>query len=525
MKDMTKRTISLISAMLLCAGSTVTAFAGGEPELYLRGDIDRDGVISVEDAQLALRAYTNKVAYNPTGLHPIQLEAANVLHDSEFDVTDAQCILKYYVENSVSGKTATWDQVTGRDKLTVPDTGKELVIRAACKDPTLDVMIRQFLERHPEYKGKIRTEYLVSEDSGSYTDEELIEYIANADDTDLFYIDTHDMFPCLNNDDLSIPVSALGFKESDFAEMYSYTLEAGSDINGDRKALSATACPGGFFYRTDLAEKYLGVKTPDEMQKLIGNWEDFEKAAKTVHDQSEGKTAFCDGGDEGMAYAVICNLTEPWFNEKLESVVPDQLKQAAARYTSFYKNGYLSDDLIFSENWFNTVQSDSLFGFFSPGWSLIDEPEIEEYFFAGKDTPIYGKYSMVQGPAPYHGYDDYYMFVSPHCDNKTLAYAFLHECMTDKEAMTALSRETNRFMNNSSVMKELAASAKGAAGLSRQSMLNQYDQIAAASHSPKAYTPACNNKRQLFMDEVITSVRSGIPVEEIYWKYLDYYVL
>ena len=37
MKDMTKRTISLISAMLLCAGSTVTAFAGGEPELYLRG--------------------------------------------------------------------------------------------------------------------------------------------------------------------------------------------------------------------------------------------------------------------------------------------------------------------------------------------------------------------------------------------------------------------------------------------------------------------------------------------------------
>lgn len=524
MKNITRRTVSLISAILLCAGSTVSAFAEAGQNPYLRGDINRDGAVTVEDVQIALVAYTNTVAEKLTGFkHPVQMEAANVLCDSEFDIVDVQCILKYYVENTVSKRNVTWDQVTGRDKLTVPDTGEELVIRAETNYYNLEVMIRQFTERHPEYKGKVRAEYLSSPDENggaSWTPEEWEKYIEKADDTDIFYMD-YSMFNFLNNDELSIPVSALGFTDSDFANMYPYTIEAGTSLNGDLKALTATASPSGFVYRTDLAEKYLGVKTPVEMQKLIGSWEDFEKTAKTVHDKSEGKTAFTEG--TGMDNAVFCNLTEPWFNEKLKEEVPEQLRQAASRYESFSKNGYLCDDYMFSESWFDTVQSDALFGYFVPSWLLTYDSFIEDGFSDGKDSPFYGKFNLVQGPAAYHWFDQY-LFVSPHCDNKTLAYEFLREFTVNEETMTEFSNETGNFLNNSAAMKKLAASDKGFASLGGQKVIGLLDEIAAASHSLKAYTPACENLSITFMDEVREAVENGTPIEDLYNREVVYFL-
>lgn len=522
MKNMTRKAIGLISAILLCTGSTVSAFAEAGQDLYLRGDINRDGAVTVEDAQLALVAYTNTVAEKPTGFkHPVQMEAANVLCDNEFDVADVQCILKYYVENTVSKRTVTWDQVTGRDKLTVPDTGEELVIRAATNYYDLEVMIRQFTERHPEYKGKVRAEYLAPANengAASWKPEEWEEYIEKAEDTDIFYMDKWFMFNCVNNDTLSFPVSALGFTDSDFANMYPYTLEIGTSLNGDLKALTATATPSGFIYRTDLAEKYLGVKTPAEMQKLIGSWEDFEQTAKTVHDKSEGKTAFTEG--TGMDNAMFCNLTEPWFNEELKEEVPEQLREAASRYESFSKNGYLCDDFMFSASWIDTVQSDELFGFFAPNWSLPDG-SLMESFSGGTESSVYGKFNMVQGPAAYHWFDRY-LFVSPHCDNKTLAYEFLREFTVNEETMTEFSNETGNFLNNSAAMKKLAASDEGFASLGGQKVIGLLDEIASASHSLKEYTPACENLSRSFMDEVREAVKAGTPIEDLYHREVEY---
>lgn len=523
MKNITKRTVSLISAILLCAGSTVSAFAEAGQNPYLRGDINRDGAVTVEDAQLALIAYTNTVADKPTGFkHPVQMEAANVLRDSAFDIVDVQCILKYYVENNVSKRNVTWDQVTGRDKLTVPDSGEELVIRAATNFKDLEVMIRQFTERHPEYKGKVRAEYLVTcneEDIVSFwTDEDFEEYIAKAEDTDIFYTD-FSMFNFLNNDELSIPVSALGFTGSDFANMYPYTIETGTSLNGDLKALTATASPSGFIYRSDLAEKYLGVKTPAEMQKLIGSWEGFEKTAKTVHDKSEGKTAFTEGGNE-MENAVFCNLTEPWFNDKLEYAIPEHLKQAASRYESFSKNGYLCDDYMFSESWEDTLQSDALLGYFIPNWLLKDDSFIPG-FGDVEDRPFYGKYNLVQGPAAYHGFDQY-LFVSPHCDNKTLAYEFLREFTVNEETMTAFANETGNFLNNSSAMKKFAASDEGVASLGGQKIIGLLDEIAAASHSLKEYAAGTDYDCVEFMEKVREAVENGTPIEDLYNREVVY---
>ena len=79
-----------------------------------RGDINADGAVSVEDAQLALIAYVNRMAGSDTGLTTEQTQAADVNEDKEISVDDAQNILIYYVNNTLSNTPTTWDELLGK---------------------------------------------------------------------------------------------------------------------------------------------------------------------------------------------------------------------------------------------------------------------------------------------------------------------------------------------------------------------------------------------------------------------------
>ena len=80
--------------------------------VYLRGDMNMNGEVSIDDAQLTLKAYTAQVAGNPTDLTPAQIKASDVNEDGEVSVDDAQSILKYYTGKYVAGKDDfTWDDV------------------------------------------------------------------------------------------------------------------------------------------------------------------------------------------------------------------------------------------------------------------------------------------------------------------------------------------------------------------------------------------------------------------------------
>ena len=76
-----------------------------------QGDADGDYTVSITDAQLVLREYTNSVAGNPGTFTDAQKQAADVNHDGDVSVDDAQLILKYYVNNSVAGNVITWQEM------------------------------------------------------------------------------------------------------------------------------------------------------------------------------------------------------------------------------------------------------------------------------------------------------------------------------------------------------------------------------------------------------------------------------
>ena len=106
--DMKKRIFAAIAAsVLLCGVLSAPASASG----YKKGDVNMDGEITVEDAQLALIEYTEYlVAGKKHTLTDAQLELANVdeksfttsekigSRTSPVDVIDAWAILFYYTE-------------------------------------------------------------------------------------------------------------------------------------------------------------------------------------------------------------------------------------------------------------------------------------------------------------------------------------------------------------------------------------------------------------------------------------------
>lgn len=82
------------------------------PEL-LRGDVDGSNSVSAKDAQLALIAYTKLFSQQGSGLSDLQFSAADANRNGTLDARDPQLILMYYVSNSVSGKSRTWEQLIG----------------------------------------------------------------------------------------------------------------------------------------------------------------------------------------------------------------------------------------------------------------------------------------------------------------------------------------------------------------------------------------------------------------------------
>ena len=74
-----------------------------------------DGEVSVDDAQLTLKAYTERIAGNDMKLTAEQIKASDVNGDGEISVDDAQNILIYYVNNTVAGKVLTWDELLGKN--------------------------------------------------------------------------------------------------------------------------------------------------------------------------------------------------------------------------------------------------------------------------------------------------------------------------------------------------------------------------------------------------------------------------
>ena len=82
----------------------------------LLGDIDKNGQVSSNDAQLVLWHYVDTFAGKQGRFGEDVYPIADVDANGRVDVSDAQYILKYYVNNTVSKKNVPWEEILAPTK-------------------------------------------------------------------------------------------------------------------------------------------------------------------------------------------------------------------------------------------------------------------------------------------------------------------------------------------------------------------------------------------------------------------------
>ena len=105
---------------------TTTETQPAQPE-FLLGDVNDDGEVSVDDAQLTLLEYVEVMSGLEGSFTEKQKLAGDINGDRDVSVDDAQNILIYYVSNTLSGESVTWDDLTG--KKTAPPRPVQQLLR------------------------------------------------------------------------------------------------------------------------------------------------------------------------------------------------------------------------------------------------------------------------------------------------------------------------------------------------------------------------------------------------------------
>ena len=453
MKQVHKRIAAAASALLLCTGMTA---AGTPVEAALRGDALMDGVVSVEDAQFALNAYAELVAGKYNAIFPDDAERADVNGDGALTAEDAQLILLYYTANTVAQQPTSWhDLMPNAPKAGITDDGDTLTIAFWTNDE-VNVMIDQFMTLHPEYQGKVKTVLI---DTVSYNmSQQLAAKIDSGTDIDL-YIAADDWIRQYKDDPIySAPLSELGFTEKDFENCYPYTLTVGKDRSGVQKGVAWQVSPGGYVYRSDLAEKYLGVKTPAEMQNLVCNWDTFTETAEKLKTVTAGGTA------------MVATYADLWQALQFSSVtltrsadnhvkILDDFKPTANLIKMYHDNGYITDADQWSDQWYKVGQDNSALGYFFSSWCLGNRAMLYNAE-GGEEGETYGKYNITEGPCSWYWGGNWIM-LSPYCNNKTMAHDFIYDFVVNPETMKAFSENYAKaygspaFVNNQKVMSSM----------------------------------------------------------------------
>ena len=336
-------------------------------------------------------------------------------------------------------------------------------------------------------------------DNGEGARDQYAQYLLGDGDADLMCLEADWILQYINDDTLVAPLSDLGITEADYANAYDYTVQIGKDKNGVLKGASFQAAPGGFVYRTDLAEEYLGVKTPEEMQEKVKDWDTFMETAKTVYEASGNKTSLT-ATEGGLWQVYAANRTQPWVVDG--KLVMDTAEDFFDVAKTMSDNHYLAGVPQWDPAWYQAGQDGTTMGYFFSTWCMTNSDGSQLWQAEGvtKDDdgnlsgPTFGKYNICEGPTGYF-WGGTWLAASTKCDTKDLATEFVKFFTTDADTMQKYAEFTGDFTNNKVAMQAIID-----AGTNKNDLLGGQDQFAVLADG-------ANNIK---MDGLITEYDSKI---------------
>lgn len=384
------------------------------------------------------------------------------------------------------------------DAAELTDDGDKLTI-ICWTGSDLEPMIKNFCENTDYTEDQITWTQVGT--SGGEANEQYQQYFTGNEDVDLFVAEADWILKYINMD-VAAPLSALGLSESDYSDAYPYTVAIGKDNNGVLKGASWQAAAGGYVYRSDLAQTYLNISTPEDMQAKIGDWDKFMATAAEVKEASGGKTAMT-ATLGGLWQVFAAHRNEPWVKDN--KLVLDNAGEFVDMAKTMSDEGYVTGVSQWASDgsWYQVGQDDTTFGYFFSTWCLTNAEGGQLYQAeGGVDGPTYGKYNICVGPSNYF-WGGSWLVPSTKCNNKTIAADFVKYFTVDATSMQRYAEASGDFVNSKTAMQAIVD-----AGTNKNDLLGGQDQfsvlIDAASgiNMEGLITPDDADIKKLFNDTV-----------------------
>ena len=233
----------------------------------------------------------------------------------------------------------------------------------------------------------------------------------------------------------------------DVSDSEDYTVKLGSDSDGNVKALSYQATPGGFWYKRDLAKKYLGTDDPDEISEMLSTTEGMLDVAEKLKAGSNGETHMFASYKDLWQFANYGMRSLAWVDGdkfQMDDYIPEFFDLAK----TVRDNDYDAKIDTWSEAWYASCADDSVFGYAEPTWGL-------QYVIQTGAPDSEGNWGLASMPAAYFNGGSY-LGIYQESQNKELAAEYVKFVCTNKDFLVQYAKDKGDYTSLKSVNKEIA---------------------------------------------------------------------
>ena len=267
--------------------------------------------------------------------------------------------------------------------------------------PEVPGIVEKFLELNDDIDLKLNTTIIATTD-GNYQPA-LDQALAGggADAPDIYCAEAAFVIKYTQGDtsQYAAPYKSLGIDVDtliDEGDIAQYTVDIGTNGNGDVVGLGFQATGGGFIYRRSIAKDVWGTDDPAEIKNKIGpGFDKFFEAAEELKAKGYGIVS----GDGDLWHAVENSSEEGWVVDGKLNIDPN--REAFLDYSKQLKdNDYHNDTQDWQDPWFADMKGagdKEIFGFFGPAW-LINYTMADNSGGEKKGEGTYGDWAVCEPP-------------------------------------------------------------------------------------------------------------------------------
>ena len=332
-------------------------------------------------------------------------------------------------------------------EIAIPSADGEKIYVYSWNDELGKRIDTHFRSRYPELSDLVVYENL----NVSGTTDEYPAKIAGAVESDKYpsiFASDESLALSFMQRDFVAPLSEAGITNEMYAESaYEYTVQYGTNADGQLMAATWQATPGILCYNVAIAEEVLGTKDEAEVQAMLSTWDGFfEVAAK----MKEAGYAMVSGPDE-VKYPLLAQKTSPWVVDGKLNVDNGCTEDMLELSKKIYDEGYSTNSAQWSSEWTANMSNGTVFCFFGTTWYMSDT------VFVTEDV----KYRGCAGPVGYY-WGGSYLLYGKDCPNPELAGLVIYTLTCDEEAMYDLWAIDGDYPNNMLAVEQILADGVGA---------------------------------------------------------------